>query len=108
VDEFDERADFVAADYPDVASHYRSAHSIRGRGADTTTEDHRQAFVHYRALFDEMLGDSDHTDVARDRPREPYEAHEPDEPDEPDDAHEHDAHEHDAHEHDAHEHDRRR
>lgn len=75
VDEFEERTDFVSADYPDVASHYRSAHSIRRRGHDATTEDHRQAFVHYRALFDEMLRDSEHSDDRermdkRDRPRE--------------------------------------
>ncbi len=64
MDEFDERADLVSADYPDVASHYRSAHAIRRLGADATTEDYRQAFVHYRALFDEMLaeGAGDHVD----------------------------------------------
>ena len=59
VDEFDDRTEFVSADYPDVASHYRSAHAIRRRGGDATTEDLRQAFVHYRALFDEMLLDAE-------------------------------------------------
>src|SRR5690606_23704945 len=39
VDEFADRTDFVSADYPDVASHYRSAHAIRKRGGDATTED---------------------------------------------------------------------
>ena len=63
VDEFGERTDFVSADYPEVASHYRSAHAIRKRGADATTEDYRQAFVHYRALFDEMLVDSERSDA---------------------------------------------
>ncbi|HEX6232976.1 MAG TPA: hypothetical protein VFZ63_07620 [Jiangellaceae bacterium] len=62
VDEFDDRTKFVSADYPEVASHYRSAHAIRRRGGDATTEDFRQAFVHYRALFDEMLVDSERAD----------------------------------------------
>jgi hypothetical protein len=62
VDDFGDRKDFVTADYPEVASHYRSANAIRRRGADATTEDYRQAFVHYRALFDEMLADSERAD----------------------------------------------
>jgi hypothetical protein len=67
VDEFDDRTNFVSADYPEVASHYRSAHAIRRRGGDATTEDFRQAFVHYRALFDEMLLDSERGEVREHR-----------------------------------------
>lgn len=58
VEQFDERADLVSADYPEVVSDYREAHAVRKMGADATTEDLRQAFVHYRALFDEMLSDN--------------------------------------------------
>jgi hypothetical protein len=38
---------------------YRAAHEISGRAAagTATTEDLRQAMVHYRALFEELLGD---------------------------------------------------
>ncbi|NED96559.1 hypothetical protein G1H11_14710 [Phytoactinopolyspora alkaliphila] len=57
VDDFHERADMVAADHPDVVTHYRSAYAIRKRGPEATTEDLREAFVHYRALFDKMLHD---------------------------------------------------
>jgi hypothetical protein len=59
VDDFEERADLVAADHADVVDHYRAAHASHERhrtsgGADT--EDLRQAFVHYRSLFDTLVG----------------------------------------------------
>lgn len=57
VDRFDDRAELVSADYPEVVSDYREAHTVRGRGDEATTEDLRQAFVHYRSLFDEMLSE---------------------------------------------------
>jgi hypothetical protein len=69
VDRFDDRADLVSADYPEVVNDYREAHTVRRRGDDASTEDLRQAFVHYRSLFDEMLterGDEDDHDT-RDR-----------------------------------------
>jgi hypothetical protein len=59
VDSFDERAGLVSTDYPEVVDHYRSAHLVSARGGDASTEDLRQAFVHYRALFDTMLVDTD-------------------------------------------------
>jgi hypothetical protein len=61
VDDFDTRHDMVAADHPTIAANYRSAHAIRMRtdegGAALDTEDLRQAFVHYRLLFAELLAD---------------------------------------------------
>lgn len=57
VERFDDRADMVSADHPEVVTHYRTAHAIRRRGTDATTEELREAFVHYRALFDQMLSD---------------------------------------------------
>jgi hypothetical protein len=63
VDDFDEQADMVRADHPTVAEHYRAARAIRVRteegGGSYTTEDLRQAFVHYRALFAELLDTGD-------------------------------------------------
>jgi hypothetical protein len=43
---------------------YRAAHEISGRAAagTATTEDLRQAMRHYRALFEELLGDRVRTD----------------------------------------------
>lgn len=64
VRDFDERAELVAADHPQVVEHYRAAHSARqnqlaSHGADSggDTEEMRQAFVHYRALFDTLVHD---------------------------------------------------
>jgi hypothetical protein len=54
VDDFDTRADMVAADHPEVVEHYRAAHAA-GDG-DPTTEEQRRAFQHYRALFDQLVG----------------------------------------------------
>src|SRR4051794_33517027 len=57
-DEFDQRAADVSVDHPDVVEHYRAAHDIsrRATAGDATTEDLRQAMVHFRALFVELLG----------------------------------------------------
>jgi hypothetical protein len=53
VDDFDTRAEMVAADHPDIVEHYRAAH--RGAGGDPTTEEQRRSFVHYRALFEALV-----------------------------------------------------
>ena len=60
VDDFDARADMVAVDHPHVVESYRAAHAIAHRGAagGAGTDDLREGFVHFRALFDELLGDS--------------------------------------------------
>ena len=57
-DEFDQRAADISVDHPDVVEHYRAAHGISGRATagDASTEDLRQAMVHFRALFVELLG----------------------------------------------------
>lgn len=60
VDDFDTKVDMVAADNPKVAEHYRAAHALAAREHECTTEEQRQAFVHYRALFAELLEDGDH------------------------------------------------
>jgi hypothetical protein len=57
VEEFDQRAADVSVDHPDVAENYRAAHTIAlaNRTDGATTEDLRQAMVHYRALFDRLI-----------------------------------------------------
>jgi hypothetical protein len=57
-DEFDQRAADVSVDHPQVVEHYRAAHGISGRATagEASTEDMRQAMVHFRALFVELLG----------------------------------------------------
>jgi FtsZ-interacting cell division protein ZipA len=60
-DEFDQRAADVSVDHPEVVEHYRAAHDISGRATagEASTEDLRQAMVHFRALFVELLGHDD-------------------------------------------------
>jgi hypothetical protein len=57
VDDFEQRANDLSVDHPDVISNYRAAHGI-ARANDrnnASTEDLRTAMVHYRALFEELL-----------------------------------------------------
>lgn len=55
--DFEQRAADISVSYPDVVQNYRAAHDIVLRHADghATTEELRQAMVHYRSLFDELL-----------------------------------------------------
>jgi hypothetical protein len=57
VEDFEQRADDVSVDHPHVVDNYRSAGRIaeRNERGDASTEDLRQATVHYRALFEELL-----------------------------------------------------
>ena len=62
IDDFDQRAADISVDHPDIVENYRNAHTIY-RSDDISTEDARQAFVHYRALFDRLLGSEQVTDT---------------------------------------------
>ena len=57
VGEFEQRAADISVDHPNVVNHYRTAHDIaeRNKSGKATTEDLRQAMVHYRSLFEELL-----------------------------------------------------
>ena len=57
--EFEEHAAHLSAKHPRVVEHYRKGHSVmesRGRG-QISTEGLRQAMLHYRALFDELVNE---------------------------------------------------
>jgi hypothetical protein len=59
VSDFEQRAADISVDYPLVLENYRSAHEIalrRARG-QASTEELRQAMIHYRALFDELAAE---------------------------------------------------
>jgi hypothetical protein len=55
---FEQRAADISVDHPVVVESYRAAHDIAIRHArgEMSTEDLRKAMVHYRSLFDELLG----------------------------------------------------
>jgi hypothetical protein len=57
-DDFDQRAADVSVDHPELVENYRAAHDIsrRSESGGASTEELRQAALHYRALFDELLG----------------------------------------------------
>jgi hypothetical protein len=57
MDDFEQRAADISVDHPEVVENYRAAHAVHDRAGSkqTTTEDLRRAFVHYRALFAELL-----------------------------------------------------
>jgi len=59
IGEFDQRAADLSVDYPGIVDNYRAAHDIalRHSAGKASTEDLRQAMVHYRALFQELLGE---------------------------------------------------
>ena len=51
------RLDDLSVDHAHVLNHYRSGREIvaRHERSEATTEDLRQAMVHFRALFDELV-----------------------------------------------------
>ncbi len=61
--EFDERAANLSVDHPVFVQNYRSAHDIaeRHERGEAGTEDLRQAMIHYRALFDDLIADTSDT-----------------------------------------------
>jgi hypothetical protein len=58
--DFEQRAADISVDHPVVVENYRAAHDIALRHirGQASTEDMRNAMVHYRSLFEELLEDS--------------------------------------------------
>jgi len=56
--DYDDQLSNLSVEHASTLQHYRDAHEISLRSADGTasTEDLRQALVHYRALFADLLG----------------------------------------------------
>jgi hypothetical protein len=59
IGEFDQRAADLSVDYPTIIDNYRAGHEIARRhsAGQASTEDLRQAMMHYRVLFEELLGE---------------------------------------------------
>jgi hypothetical protein len=57
---FEQQAEVVSVDHAPVVDNYRNAHRIStaDTAGNASTDDLRQAMVHYRALFNELLGQS--------------------------------------------------
>jgi hypothetical protein len=69
-DDFDQRASDISVDHPNIVEHYRAAHTLHlaQEQGDIDTEAQREAFVHYRALFEKLL-ETD-LETAKDTPKE--------------------------------------
>jgi FtsZ-interacting cell division protein ZipA len=60
VQDFDQRSADLSVDHPVVVQHYHTAHAIAlsHKKGEATTEDLRQAMIHYRALFEDLVSDT--------------------------------------------------
>jgi hypothetical protein len=56
--DYDDQVANLSVDHARTLGHYRDAHAIseRSRNGEASTEDLRQALVHYRSLFADLLG----------------------------------------------------
>ena len=67
VGEFEQNAADISVDHPLVVEEYRAGHDIavRHRRGQATTEDLRNAMLHYRRLFEDLLQDGPTLSEAR-------------------------------------------
>jgi hypothetical protein len=70
VDDFDRRAADISVDHPEIAEDYRAAHGIHMSQQQADTEQQREAFVHYRALFEKLLATTSDHDSVKDEAQE--------------------------------------
>jgi hypothetical protein len=65
--DFARRYEDLTVDHGEVARHYRDGHEIteRHRLGQASTEDLRQAMIHFEALFDDLVNEVAHGDEAR-------------------------------------------
>jgi hypothetical protein len=67
--DFEKHAAHLSVKHPRVIEHYRAGHRVmEGAPGSASTEDLRQSMLHYRALINQLLGESI-SDVATDIPR---------------------------------------
>jgi len=63
VEDFEQRAADVSVDHPNVVENYRAGRRLAG---SEDTENQRQAMVHHRALFDELVEETTDRPLSRD------------------------------------------
>ncbi|CAN5625321.1 hypothetical protein BH24ACT26_BH24ACT26_21080 [soil metagenome] len=61
VDNFEQRSSDISVAHPELVQDYRAAHgiSLANDHGEASTEDLRQAMVHYRSLFEQLLEGGD-------------------------------------------------
>jgi transcriptional regulator with XRE-family HTH domain len=67
VDDFDQRIADLSVDHAGVVEHYRAADGLhrKNQSGQANTEELRQAMMHYRALFGDLLGTPDRAPDSR-------------------------------------------
>ena len=62
VEDFEQQVADISVDYPDLVMDFRGLHliAVKGRAENVSTEEMRQAMVHGRALFENLI---EHTEV---------------------------------------------
>jgi hypothetical protein len=65
---YDDQLSYLSVEHARTLGHYRDAHAayLRGQRGEASTEELRQALVHYRELFAELLGDPSPTTTHHD------------------------------------------
>ena len=68
IQDFEQRAADISVNHPRVIDNYREGHTtaLKHSHGRATTEELREAMVHYRSLFDELVG---HSEWAAERTR---------------------------------------
>jgi hypothetical protein len=57
MENFEQHANDLSVDYPQLVDNYRGAHAVATRQRSANTEELRKAMLHYRKLFQELLGE---------------------------------------------------
>jgi len=75
--DFDRRYEDLTVDHGEVARHYREGHEVtlRHERGEASTEDLRQAMIHFEALFDDLVNEVAHDDEAKPVPSRRTPAH---------------------------------
>jgi hypothetical protein len=55
--DFEQHAAYLSVKHPRILEHYRAGHAVIDNAASASTESLRQAMLHYRALFEDVVND---------------------------------------------------
>lgn len=72
VEDFEQRVADISVDYPELVADYRGLHLIALKGADeaVSTEEMRQAMIHGRALFENLVNKEAHMEDMHEHEKE--------------------------------------
>ena len=71
VEDFEQRAADISVDYPELVTDYRGLHliAVKEKEDEISTEEMRQAMVHGRALFENLISKDTNTETAAQKER---------------------------------------